>query len=128
MVTESEWEKKKGNKMNQTIYDLADSGGTIRIAIQKKNDGTYILGVSNGKTASLICQGDRETVDREFESRLPNFLKQIREAAIEAKLKSVTETEEQPSSKPVKKSDPVSNSTASAPEQTNEQPELDFGF
>ena len=127
-MTESEWEKKKGNKMNQTIYDLADSGGTIRIAIQKKNDGTYILGVSNGKTASLICQGDRETVDREFESRLPNFLKQIREAAIEAKLKSVTETEEQPSSKPVKKSDPVSNSTASAPEQTNEQPELDFGF
>ena len=114
--------------MNQTIYDLADSGGTIRIAIQKKNDGTYILGVSNGKTASLICQGDRETVDREFESRLPNFLKKIREAAIEAKLKSVTETEEQPSSKPVKKSDPVSNSTASAPEQTNEQPELDFGF
>ena len=99
--------------MNQTIYDLADSGGTIRIAIQKKNDGTYILGVSNGKTASLICQGDRETVDREFESRLPNFLKQI---------KSVTETEEQPSSKP------IPAETTQVKKQENEQPELDFGF
>lgn len=114
--------------MNQTIYDLADSGGTIRIAIQKKNDGTYILGVSNGKAASLICQGDRETVDREFESRLSEYLKQIREAAIEAKLKSVTDTEEQPSSKPTKKSGPSPTSTPSASKQPNEQPELDFFF
>ena len=89
---------------------------------------TLLTAVPLWRPASLICQGDRETVDREFESRLPNFLKKIREAAIEAKLKSATETEGQPSSKPVKKSDPVPNSTASAPEQTNEQPELDFGF
>ena len=105
--------------MNQIIYELADSGGTIRIAIQKKTDGTYILGASNGKTTPLICQGDRETVDREFENRLPNFLKQIRDAAIEAKLKAVTESAEEPKSEPA---------AASAQKQENEQPELDFGF
>ena len=29
--------------MNQTIYDLADSGGSVRIVVQKKLDGTFII-------------------------------------------------------------------------------------
>ena len=43
--------------MNQTIYDLADSGGSVRIVVQKKLDGTFIMGISNGKDKPLICQG-----------------------------------------------------------------------
>ena len=35
--------------MNSAIYQLADSGGCIRIVLQKKKDGTYIIGISDGK-------------------------------------------------------------------------------
>lgn len=38
--------------MNETIYQLAAQGGTIRIAIQKKPDGDFILGISNGKVSA----------------------------------------------------------------------------
>ena len=126
MPTESN--KMKGNRMNQSIYELAEHGGTIRIAIQKKIDGTYILGASNGKTAPLICQGDRESVDRDFESLLPDYLNRVKQAAIEAKLKAVTESAENPQSDPETESAPASDAEPAVGKQEKEQPELDFGF
>ena len=41
--------------MNETIYQLADSGGSVRIVVQKKPDGDFIIGISNGKDRPLIC-------------------------------------------------------------------------
>ena len=35
--------------MNETIYRLAEEGASIRIVLQKKPDGDFILGISNGK-------------------------------------------------------------------------------
>ena len=82
--------------MNQTIYDLADSGGSVRIVVQKKLDGTFIMGISNGKDKPLICQGEREKVDQEFEEQLPGFLQKVKTAAIEAKLRAAAEPETPP--------------------------------
>ena len=64
--------------MNETIYQLADSGGSVRIVVQKKPDGDFIIGISNGKDRPLICQGARETVWNEFESRLPQYLNELK--------------------------------------------------
>lgn len=118
--------------MNQTIYDLAESGGSVRIVVQKKLDGTFIIGISNGKDKPLICQGDREKVDQDFEEQLPEFLQKVKTAAIEAKLRAATEPETPPEPETVR-------TTVSAPAtvvpvapkaeiKENEQPELDFGF
>ena len=86
--------------MNQTIYDLADSGGSVRIVVQKKLDGTFIMGISNGKDKPLICQGEREKVDQEFEEQLPGFLQKVKTAAIEAKLRAAAEPETTPQISP----------------------------
>lgn len=102
--------------MNQAIYQLADTGGSIRIVIQRKPDGHYILGVSNGKDRPLIRQGARETVDAEFEASLPAYLEKLKADAIEAKLRAATEFYDEEEPEPA------------AASNTEEQPELDFGF
>ena len=79
--------------MNETIYQLAAQGGTIRIAIQKKPDGDFILGISNGKNHPLICQGAKEMVDAEFEAKLPDYLEKLKAARIEAQLNAIDEQE-----------------------------------
>ena len=106
--------------MNETIYQLADSGGSVRIVVQKKPDGDFIIGIGNGKDRPLICQGARETVWNEFESRLPQYLNELKAAAIEAKLSAAEEI-------PSQDAKPVSGIAAAAPEEL-EQAELDFGF
>lgn len=117
--------------MNQTIYDLADSGGSVRIVVQKKLDGTFIMGISNGKDKPLICQGEREKVDQEFEEQLPGFLQKVKTAAIEAKLRAATEPET-PRPAAVRQTVPAPPPAAPVAPKTeikeNEQPELDFGF
>ena len=106
--------------MNETIYRLAEEGASIRIVLQKKPDGDFIIGISNGKDRPLICQGARGTIWSEFESRLPQYLNELKAAAIEAKLSAAEEI-------PTQDGKPVSGITAAAPEEL-EQAELDFGF
>ena len=106
--------------MNETIYQLADSGGSVRIVVQKKPDGDYNICISNGKDRPLICQGARETVWNEFESRLPQYLNELKTAAIEAKLNAAEEI-------PTQDTKTVSGIAAAATEEL-EQDELDFGF
>lgn len=118
--------------MNQTIYDLADSGGSVRIVVQKKLDGTFIMGISNGKDKPLICQGEREKVDQEFEEQLPGFLQKVKTAAIEAKLRAAAEPEPPSASTAIRPAaSPVPAAAPVVPKveiKENEQPELDFGF
>lgn len=118
--------------MNEAIYKMADSGGSIRIVVQKKTDGNYIVGISNGRDRPLICQGDMENADTEFENSLPAYLEEIKNAAIEAKLRAV---EEPPTTDDIEKetektvSIPVPQpSVAATISKPEEQPELDFGF
>jgi hypothetical protein len=103
-------------KMNEAIYRLADSGGSVRIVIQKKPDGDYIVGISNGKDTPLICQGKLTQVDAEFDAALASYLEALKAAAIEAKLNAAVDEPEVPAA-------PIT-----LPETKNEQPELDFGF
>lgn len=127
--------------MNETIYQLAAQGGTIRIAIQKKPDGDFILGISNGKNHPLICQGAKEIVDAEFEAKLPDYLEKLKAARIEAQLNAIDEQEipsttldekcnkensntSIPNIKTTASTTPTSNTNT----QKEEQPELDFGF
>lgn len=127
--------------MNETIYQLAAQGGTIRIAIQKKPDGDFILGISNGKNHPLICQGAKEMVDAEFEAKLPDYLEKLKVARIEAQLNAIDEQEipsttldekcnkensntSIPNIKTTASTTPTSNTNT----QKEEQPELDFGF
>mgnify|MGYP000850251120 FL=1 len=102
--------------MNEAIYQLADSGGSVRIVIQKKPDGDYLIGISNGKDTPLICQGKLTQVDAEFDAALPGYLEALKAAAIEAKLNSAVDEPDVPAA-------PIT-----LPETKNEQPELDFGF
>ena len=116
--------------MNEAIYQMADSGGSIRIVIQKKTDGNYIIGISNGRDRPLIRQGVREAVDVEFESSLPAYLEELKNAAIEAKLRAVEEPpaaseDNEENDKEMETAASASPAPASKPE---EQPELDFGF
>ena len=74
--------------MNETIYRLAEEGASIRIVLQKKPDGDFILGISNGKYKALICQGAEKQVDAEFEAALPGYLEELKAAAIEAQLRA----------------------------------------
>lgn len=115
--------------MNQAIYQLADTGRSVRIVVQKKKDGSYILGISNGKDKPLIRQGELNTVDAEFEAAIPGYLESLKSAAIEAKLKSVEESVVTPPAKPVSAATAAAPipAPATAPEK-DEQPELDFGF
>lgn len=106
--------------MNETIYRLAEEGASIRIVLQKKPDGDFIIGISNGKDRPLICQGARGTIWNEFESRLPQYLNELKAAAIKAKLSAAEEI-------PTQDAKPVSGIAAAAPEEL-EQAELDFGF
>ena len=127
--------------MNETIYQLAAQGGTIRIAIQKKPDGDFILGISNGKNHPLICLGAKEMVDAEFEAKLPDYLEKLKAARIEAQLNAIDEQEipsttldekcnkensntSIPNIKTTASTTPTSNTNT----QKEEQPELDFGF
>lgn len=127
--------------MNETIYQLAAQGGTIRIAIQKKPDGDFILGISNGKNHPLICQGAKEMVDAEFEAKLPDYLEKLKAARIETQLNAIDEQEipsttldekcnkensntSIPNIKTTASTTPTSNTNT----QKEEQPELDFGF
>ena len=106
--------------MNETIYRLAEEDASIRIVLQKKPDGDFIIGISNGKDRPLICQGARGTIWNEFESRLPQYLNELKAAAIEAKLSAAEEI-------PTQDAKPVSGIAAAVPEEL-EQAELDFGF
>ena len=127
--------------MNETIYQLAAQGGTIRIAIQKKPDGDFILGISNGKNHPLICQGAKEMVNAEFEAKLPDYFEKLKAARIEAQLNAIDEQEipsttldekcnkensntSIPNIKTTASTTPTSNTNT----QKEEQPELDFGF
>ena len=108
--------------MNETIYRLAEEGASIRIVLQKKPDGDFILGISNGKYKALICQGEEKQVDAEFEAALPGYLEELKAAAIEAQLLAAEEenNDVQPASE--------TSSTTSFLDQL-EQPELDlFNF
>lgn len=108
--------------MNETIYRLAEEGASIRIVLQKKPDGDFILGISNGKDKALICQGEEKQVDAEFEAALPGYLEELKAAAIEAQLHTVEEenNDVQPALE--------TSSTISFLDQM-EQPELDlFNF
>ena len=106
--------------MNETIYRLAEEGASIRIVLQKKPDGDFILGISNGKYKALICQGEEKQVDAEFEAALPGYLEELK-AAI---LKNAEETRENNDVQPASET----SSTISFLDQL-EQPELDlFNF
>ena len=114
--------------MNEAIYQLAESGGSVRIVIQKKTDGNFILGISNGKDQPLICQGERQSVDAEFEAALPGYLKKLKEAAIEARLRAATEESEETEDEAEPEVHPASEKPSPTPPRNDEQPELDFGF
>ena len=123
--------------MNDAIYQFAAMGHTIRLVIQKKPDGDFILGISNGKDIPLICQGTKENVDEEFEAALPGYFEKLKAAAIEAKLNAVDMPEEKTESEDPDYDDneedtPVAaQTTAKSTAVSNEkddQPELDFGF
>ena len=108
--------------MNETIYRLAEEGASIRIVLQKKPDGDFILGISNGKYKALICQGAEKQVDAEFEAALPGYLEELKAAVIEAQLRAAEEenNDVQPASE--------TSATISFLDQM-EQPELDlFNF
>lgn len=120
--------------MNETIYRLADSGGSVRVVIQKKTDGDYIIGISNGTDKPLICQGTQEIADAEFEFALQDYLEKLIAAAIEAKLRAVTE--EPPEEDEAGENETIFEMPSQTPittipvpaKKTEEQPELDFGF
>ncbi len=125
--------------MNEAIYQLAGMGHTIRLVIQKKPDGDFILGISNGKDAPLICQGTKDAVDAELESALPGYLEKLKAAAIEAQLNSVDAPEDNTKQETPDYTDensPNSRESTAKPAATapaasatkNDQPELDFGF
>lgn len=114
--------------MNEAIYKMADSGGSIRIVVQKKTDGNYIIGISNGRDRPLIRQGPRETLDAEFESALPAYWEELKNAAIEAKLRAVDEPPEVGANDDADDKEMRNTAPVAAPSKTEEQPELDFGF
>ncbi len=114
--------------MNEAIYKMADSGGSIRIVVQKKTDGNYIVCISNGRDRPLICQGDMENADTEFENSLPAYLEEIKNAAIEAKLRAVDEPPEVGANDDADDKEMRNTAPVAAPSKTEEQPELDFGF
>ena len=107
--------------MNSAIYQLADSGGSIRIVLQKKKDGAYIIGISNGKNKPLIRQGEQDKVDTEFEAALPGYLEALKNAEIEAKLRAAEESAQQ-----VRKTNAIPQQETE--NKKEEQLELDFGF
>lgn len=140
--------------MNPTLYQMADSGSSIRTVLQKKTDGNYIFGISNGKNKPLICQGMPETIAEELQTRLPAYWEDIKNAEIEAKLHAATQAQlpsdgnddeeadenfEVPDNEQVNPADALpqhnidtlsenpDGSTTTLPE-LNDQPELDFGF
>ena len=115
--------------MNEAVYQMAAMGGSARIVVQKKPDGNFILGASNGKDTPLICQGTPEAVNTDFETRLPAYLEKIKNAAIEAKLNAATESQ-QVTETPKTTAEPTTTGTLAASAETNQndQPELDFGF
>lgn len=106
--------------MNEAVYQMAAMGGSARIVVQKKPDGNFILGVSNGKDKPLICQGTPETINTDFAARLPGYLEEIKNAAIEAKLNAAAESQPEPET--------PNTPAAAAKTNENDQPELDFGF
>lgn len=128
--------------MNEAIYQLAGMGHTIRLVIQKKTDGDFILGISNGKNAPLICQGTKDAVDAEFEAALPDYFEKLQAAAIEAQLNAVDAPDEKTESEEPDYDDdaddkdeedtPVAVQTTVKPTMASnvkdDQPELDFGF
>lgn len=114
--------------MNEAIYKLADGGDSIRIVIQKKPDGNYIIGISNGRDRPLIRQGPRETLDAEFESALPAYWEELKNAAIEAKLRAVDEPPEVGADDDADDKEMRNTAPVAAPSKTEEQSELDFGF
>ncbi|OQA82053.1 MAG: hypothetical protein BWY31_03462 [Lentisphaerae bacterium ADurb.Bin242] len=114
--------------MNEAIYQLADSGGSVRIVIQKKLSGDFILGVSNGRDTPLICQGERQNVDVEFEAALPGYLEKLKGAAIEARLRAATEESEETDDEAESEAPAASEKPSPTPPKKDEQLELDFGF
>ncbi len=125
--------------MNEVIYQLAGMGHTIRLVIQKKPDGDFILGISNGKDTPLICQGTKKAVDTEFEAALPGYFEKLKAAAIEAQLNAVDAPEDNTKPETPDYNDenfPNSRESTAKPAATapavsaakNNQPELDFGF
>ncbi len=128
--------------MNEAIYQFAGMGHTIRLIIQKKPDGDFILGISNGKDPALICQGTKDAVDAEFEAALPGYFEKLKAAAIEAQLNAVDAPEDKTESEDPdydndaddkdEKDTPVAVQTTVKPTTasriTDDQPELDFGF
>jgi len=118
--------------MNEAVYQMAAMGGSVRIVVQKKPDGNFILGVSNGNDKPLICQGTPEVINTDFAARLPAYLEKIKTAAIEAKLNAATESQQatETPKTPETMAEPETPSTPAASAETNEndQPELDFGF
>lgn len=119
--------------MNETIYQLAERGESIRIVVQKKKDGDFVIGVSNGKYQPLICQGKRETVGTDFEQRLPQYLEDLKAAAIDEKLSAATEELEETllpdDEEPEEDRIPDDAELKLAePSEEDEQLDLEFGF
>ncbi len=114
--------------MNEAVYQMTAMGGSARIVVQKKADGNFILGISNGKDNPLICQGTPEAINKDFADKLPAYLGKIKNAAIEAKLNAATESQPLPESKTEPEASSTPAPAATIETNENEQPELDFGF
>ena len=119
--------------MNPTLYQMANCTESIRVVLQKKTNGSFLLGISNGKHKPLICQGIPDDIDKELQTRLPAYLDELQTAEIEAKLNAAVQTGTASLQTPISLPTPILQpaSAVSAPTELpelNDQPELDFGF
>lgn len=138
--------------MNPTLYQMANCTESIRVVLQKKTNGSFLLGISNGKHKPLICQGIPDDIDKELQTRLPAYLDELQTAEIEAKLNAAVQVQisaentddDEPEENavqtgtaslktPISLPTPILQpaSAVSAPTELpelNDQPELDFGF
>lgn len=75
--------------MNLNLFQLASADRSVRVVIQKKADGDFLMGVSNGKEKPLVCQGSPEAICQEIELKLAGYLGEVQTAEISAKLNEV---------------------------------------
>lgn len=79
--------------MNPILYQMANSNSSVRIIIQKKSIGGFLLGISDGKNKPLICQGMPDVISEELQNRLPAYLVEVENAKIEAKLNGAIQSQ-----------------------------------
>lgn len=114
-------------KMNLNLFQLASADRSVRMVIQKKPDGGFLMGISNGKEKPLICQGNPETICRELEQKLEGYLAEIQRLEIAAKLNEVSVDSHEPVGKTPA---PLSLNLKAQSNNINEleQDEFEFGF